>query len=217
MIYRRAILLNTKYPIAINSLRTINYDPSLTDPPSDIEFKMSKKYVSYNLISSILKTVSLFRVFFTFHFANLGEIGRIDVMMDSKYEPEIVNHFIQRCVTKSDGYQGQKICKIIKGLLMEIGDGNTEDDVKTKPFFPNVFEKGDHHHCGTLSILLNEDDSVSSKFCVTFKKLPILNGRQIVIGRVIKGLEVLNAINCYGSKFGFPRTPIFIKSCGLIE
>lgn len=101
---------------------------------------------------------------------------------------------------------------------METGDGvMSNDDVKVEPIFPNSFVSEDHRHHETLSMLRNDDGSVGTKFAITFKKLPILIGKQVAIGRVIKGLNVLNAINCHGSKLGLPKKTIFIKSCGMIE
>lgn len=128
------------------------------------------------------------------------------------------------CTMKNDGlsYQGSKVHKIIRGLLFEAGDlqrniAFREYKETVCPIYTSPCERGDHLHAGTLSMLLEDDSSVSSKFSISLKKMPMLNGKEIVIGRVVKGLDVLSAIESYGSRFGLPRRTILIKSCGLVK
>lgn len=133
-------------------------------------------------------------------------------MLTCSYEPEIVEKFVELC---QSSYRGCKIHKIIKGLLFETCD--LQDEKVSCALFPRSRRKGEHLYPGTLSLLLKEDDSVSSKFCITLKNVRSLDGKQIVIGRVVKGLDVLLAVDGFGTCFGKPRKAIFIKNSGTIK
>lgn len=135
-------------------------------------------------------------------------------MLNDKIDQEIRDKFIRLCFMKdnNDSYQGTKVHKIIQGILIEAGDMQT-----SCPIYPNMSKAGYHDHVGTISMLLEDNGSISSKFSITLKKLPMLNGKQFVIGRVVKGLDVLSTIENYGSRYGLPRQTILIKNCGLVK
>lgn len=141
-------------------------------------------------------------------------------MLSCSNEPEIVEKFIELCSNrnKNDCYKGCKVHKIIKDLLIESGDVHEGFNMNRIELFPSSNKMGEHLNSGTVSMLLNNDGSVSSKFCITLKKLPSLNDKQIVIGRVVKGLKFLQfAAEGFGTRFGAPQKAIFIKSSGTIK
>lgn len=134
-------------------------------------------------------------------------------MLTCPNETKILNQFIEF-------FRNQNTCKInkiVKGLLLETDDFSDVDSKVGSEIISNPFEKGNHLYAGTVSMLLKDDGSVSTKFCITFKSIPSLNGKQIVIGRVVKGLDVLLAVESYGTRFGVPQEAIFIKSSGKIK
>ena len=44
-----------------------------------------------------------------------------------------------------------------------------------------------------------------------------LDGKHVVFGKVIEGIEVLNAIEACGSNSGKPKTQVIISDCGVLE
>lgn len=44
-----------------------------------------------------------------------------------------------------------------------------------------------------------------------------LDGKHVVFGKVIEGIEVLNAIEACGSNSGKPKTEVIISDCGVLE
>ena len=141
-------------------------------------------------------------------------------MLDCNVDQDILKKFIDLCNMKNDSvnYQGSKVHKIIQGLVIEAGllQHNLTYYNACK-ILPRSCDTGDHLYAGTLSMVLEDDCSVSSKFSITLKKMSILNEKEIVIGRVVKGLDILSAVESYGTRFGLPKKTILIKSCGLIK
>lgn len=138
-------------------------------------------------------------------------------MINNRCETSVVNNFINLCKSARDGYKNCKVYKIIKDLLMESGDTDYNDgsDKCHKQFCPESNSKGRHSYKGTLSVKVEDNGSTSSKFCITFKNTPVLDDRShLVIGRIVRGLEVLDALNEYGSNCGVPHKSIFIQKCG---
>lgn len=53
-----------------------------------------------------------------------------------------------------------------------------------------------------------------SQFLITFRKLECLDGENVVFGKIIKGLHVLDAIEGVGTKkTGRPKVQIYISDC----
>lgn len=53
-----------------------------------------------------------------------------------------------------------------------------------------------------------------SQFLIIFRKLDSLNGENVVFGKIIRGLHVLDSIEGVGSKkTGRPKVKIYISDC----
>ena len=58
-------------------------------------------------------------------------------------------------------------------------------------------------------------NSNSSQFFITFAPSPQLDGKHVVFGHVVAGLELLDAIEAEAaSADGAPATPTWISDCG---
>lgn len=68
-----------------------------------------------------------------------------------------------------------------------------------------------HNHKGSVSMIVNPDGAVNSRFSISFKPMMSLNTNRIVIGRVIKGFDVLNSIDSHGTHFGIPQKSVYIS------
>lgn len=58
-------------------------------------------------------------------------------------------------------------------------------------------------------------NSNTSQFFVTLDKAPQCDGKHVVFGEVVSGIEVLRAVESFGSSCGEPSVPISITDCGV--
>ncbi|CRK94696.1 CLUMA_CG008196, isoform A [Clunio marinus] len=201
LIHRPAIIKSTKYPIVVDSLLTSDFDICLEDPPDVKEYEKLPK------------------VYFVFADKN-NHIGRINVMLYSKHQPEIVNQVIRLCRNRDtkNTFKSSLIYKIIKDLLIESDEINFENELYyDESSVINVHgekQKQKRRHFGSIISSMKKGNSISFKFSISLKESETPEGSQIVIGRVVKGLDVLRALNSFGTSFGVPRKQIFIEDCG---
>ena len=55
-----------------------------------------------------------------------------------------------------------------------------------------------------------------SQFFITLDETPWLDGKHVVFGKVIKGLNIARKIEKYGSEEGGPSEEIRITKCGVV-
>ena len=60
-------------------------------------------------------------------------------------------------------------------------------------------------------------DTNGSQFFITVVKTPWLDGKHVVFGEVIDGMEVVKTIEAVGSQSGKTSKPIVISDCGQIR
>jgi len=154
----------------------------------------------------------------TFNLSNVGPIGSIRIMLNEDSNGGAHEQFISLCESEKQnvGYKGCRVKRIISGLLIETGEvklncQKLSDNQTTRKHC------GSHLYPGTVSVLIEEDGSLSTKFSITLKKCTLLDGHRIVIGRVVKGLETLAALDSFGSRFGVPKNTICIGDCGVLK
>lgn len=66
-------------------------------------------------------------------------------------------------------------------------------------------------------MMLADDNSIGSKFSIALKETSILDGQQVVVGRVVKGLDVLTKLEQFGSRFGRPKKIISMEICEIFK
>ena len=54
----------------------------------------------------------------------------------------------------------------------------------------------------------------TSQFFITFLPCPWLNGKNVIFGQVIEGMDVVKQIETYGSETGVPTCRILIQESG---
>ena len=75
-----------------------------------------------------------------------------------------------------------------------------------------------HKHTGrgVLSMANAGPNTNGSQFFLCFKATPHLDGRHVVFGQVVEGLEVLDKLEAVGSRSGTPSQQVKIVDCGEI-
>ena len=93
-------------------------------------------------------------------------------------------------------YLGCKVHRIVDDFVIQAGDivngdgSGGECIYGTKHFKDENFTRR-HAHAGLLSMANQGPDTNSSQFFVTLKPAPHLDGKHVVFGQVVSGIEVI--------------------------
>lgn len=141
----------------------------------------------------------------------LGDIGRLKVMLNKPYD-ELIDNTCE--IASNFFFQPVRVLRIITGVFIEFCDlpqFNFEGfNLETR----NTCSKSQAEMpIGTVSLILNENGSPPSKFSISLKNTTRVAQNQMVVGRVVKGIDVLKAIECYGSPGGPPVRTILVNNC----
>ncbi|KEG04115.1 peptidyl-prolyl cis-trans isomerase, putative [Plasmodium vinckei vinckei] len=149
-------------------------------------------------------------------------IGRVLIGLYSDQVPLSVENFIQlsegyKVKDKYIGYRNTFIHKIYPGIGL-IG-GNVLNDKEGLSIYGKKFpdENFDMEFVqdGDVALYNQGPHSNSSQFIITFAPMPILHKHNVVIGTVLKGMDIIRTIEKMGTKLGNPMYDIKIINCGL--
>ncbi|CAG9464424.1 unnamed protein product [Pedinophyceae sp. YPF-701] len=120
-------------------------------------------------------------------------------------------------------YKGCAFHRIVKGAMMQggdvvRGDGSGGESIHG-PKFNDEKEglKRRHDAAGVLGMANSGKNSNTSQFYITFGAAPKFDGKHLVVGRVVAGLEVLERVNAEAaSEGGEPRARVAVWDCGVL-
>lgn len=147
-------------------------------------------------------------------FQRTGQLlGNIVILIVLKNAPLVCRRFLKLCSNPQRSYQNCLVHKIISGIYMEAGiiDSENSDCFDSCTKFEPYNSIVTYNHKGSVSMIVDSNGSINSRFNVSFKPLQILNESRVVFGRVIKGFDVLNSIDSQGTNFGVPQKTVFIS------
>lgn len=74
-----------------------------------------------------------------------------------------------------------------------------------------------HAQRGVLSMVSRGPNTNGSSFCITLDKAPVLDFKQVVFGKIVDGITVLDKIEAVPlSKTGIPKQTISVAFCGVL-
>ena len=126
-------------------------------------------------------------------------LGEIHIALYPELAPKSVASF--RELASQDFFDGTTFHRVIPGFMVQGGDPNTRDDViendgQGGPDYklPDEFSRAPHVR-GTVSMANSgRKNSGGSQFFIVHANSPHLDGKYSLIGRVVKGMEVVDAI-----------------------
>ena len=153
-----------------------------------------------------------------------GAGGRIYIELYKNKAPRTGENFRCLCTGEKPGlhYEGNIFHRVIPGFMMQGGDIENADGTGGKSIYGNEFEDEafllNHTEPGMLSMANRGPNTNSSQFFLLFKPAPHLDGRHVVFGKVIKGIQfVYNAENVKTGPNDKPVLDIVIKHSGELQ
>lgn len=151
--------------------------------------------------------------------ADGAAIGRVTFELYADTVPKTAENFRALCThEKGFGYKGSTFHRVIPDFMCQGGDFTRGNGTGGKSIYGDKFadENFIHKHTepGLLSMANAGPNSNGSQFFITTAVTSWLDGKHVVFGKVIEGMEVIRQVETLGSRSGQTSAKIVVEDCG---
>jgi peptidyl-prolyl cis-trans isomerase-like 1 len=141
-------------------------------------------------------------------------MGNIEIELFAKETPKTVENFVS--LAKKGYYKGIIFHRVIKNFMIQGGDptgtGTGGESAWGGKFDDEIVPALKFEKAGILAMANAGPGTNGSQFFITLVPTPWLNGKHTIFGKVIKGMDIVNAIGVVKTGPGDkPVKPVVMK------
>jgi peptidylprolyl isomerase len=158
--------------------------------------------------------------------------GRIEIELFADTCPKTAENFRALCTgEKGQGksgkplhYKGSVFHRIIPGFMCQGGDFTRGDGTGGESIYGAKFEDetfkgkaGKHFGPGCVSMANAGPNTNGSQFFICTVPTPFLDGKHVVFGQVVKGMDVVKKMEAAGSQSGATSKKVVVTDSGQVK